>query len=425
MVSGMPESANSLLDRIRLGEDSTLELTEVVFSGSEIMGPSSDSLGDDLAAFANAHGGTLVLGVRDSDREIIGIPTDRLNDVERMVRETLRDAVDPALRGSVRRTRLADSLGISRTVLQVEISRSLSSHRGPSGYLTRVGSSKRKMPHDELARLIQQRSQSRLMQFDENPVRDASFPECDPALVDRFRTPRTMDDRHALATKIGMATTLDDGQARLTVAGVLLGTARPDRWLSDASIQAVAYRGSSVGPGADQHDRQIDAAGITGPLDRQIAGACRFVAKNQKIAATKDIECRDLPQYDMTAIFEAVVNAVAHRDYSVPGKVRLRMFTDRLELYVPGSLADTMTPQSLPHRQINRNSTVASLLAKIPVPTDVPGLQTSRITMMDRRGEGAQIILERSQRISGRMPVYETLDGSELRLTIFAAGAAS
>lgn len=418
----MPERVDSLLDRISLGEDSTLGLKEVVFSGSEINGPTRDSLGDELAAFANAHGGTLVLGVRDSDREIIGIPLDRLDDVERMVHETLHDAIDPALQGWVRRTRLADSLGISRAVLQVEISSGLSTHRGPSGYLLRVGSSKREMSPDELVRLIRQRSQPQLIQFDANPVQDASFTECDPALMDRFRTPRTTDDRHALARKVGMATTLDTGQARLTVAGVLLGTARPDRWLPEAFIQAVAYRGNSVVPDIGQHDYQIDAADITGPLDLQIAGACHFVAKNQKIAATKDIGRRDLPQYDMTAIFEAVANAVAHRDYSVRSKVRLRMFTDRLELYVPGSLAGTMTLQSLPHRQIDRNSRVTSLLAKIPVPADVSGLQTSRITMMDRRGEGVQIILERSQRISGRMPVYETLDGSELRLVIFASG---
>lgn len=419
----MPERADFLLDRIRLGEDSTLELKEVVFSGNKLKGPTRDSLADESAAFANAHGGTLVLGVRDSDREIIGIPRDRLDDVERFVYDTLHDAVDPSLNAWIRRTRLADSLGNSRVVLQIEISPSLSIHRGPSGYLIRVGSAKRVMPHEELARLFRQRSQSRLILFDESPVHDVSISECDPALLDRFRSPRTIDDRGSLAIKLGMATALDSGQIRPTVAGVLLGMTRPDRWLPAAFIQAVAYRGNSVAPDVDQHDYQIDAADITGPLDLQIAGACHFVAKNQKIRATKDIGRRDLPQYDMTAIFEAIVNAVAHRDYSVPSKVRLRMFSDRLELYVPGSLANTMTPESLPHRQINRNSAVASLLAKIPVPTDVAGLRTSRITMMDRRGEGVQIILERSERISGRVPVYETLDGSELRLVIFAAGA--
>ena len=419
----MVERATILLDRIRLGEDSALELTEVVFSGKWIKGPSRDSLGDELAAFANAHGGTLVLGVRDRDREIVGIPMDRLDDVERMVHQTMHEAVDPPLNAWTCQARLPDSLGVSRTVLQVEISRSLSIHRGPSGYLTRVGSSRRGMPHDELARLLQQRSRSRPVSFDGNPVPDASTTECDPALIDRFRTPCTTDDRDSLALKLGMATALDSGQIRLTVAGVLLGTTRPDRWLPHAVIQAAAYRGPSGVPDSDHHDHQTDAMDITGPLDRQIAMACHFVAENQKTAATKGIGRGDLPQYDMSAVFEAVVNAVAHRDYSVPSKVRLRMFSDRLELYVPGALADTMTPESLPHRQINRNSTVASLLAKCPVPTDVAGLRTSRSTMMDRRGEGAQIMLERSQRISGRMPVYETRDGSELRLVIFAAGA--
>ena len=230
-----------------------------------------------------------------------------------------------------------------------------------------------------------------------------------------------MDDRNTLATKLGMAAKLDAGQSQLTVAGVLLGTAQPDHWLRGAYIQAVAYRGKSVVPDIEESNYQIDAADIKGPLDVQVTEACRFVSKNQKVRATKDIGRRDLPEYDMTAIFEALVNAVAHRDYSVTSRIRLRMFSDRLELYVPGALANTMTPESLAYRQISRNDTVTSLLAKCAVPTGIDRLQTSRTTMMDRRGEGVQTILERSERISGRPPVYETMDGSELRLTIFAA----
>ncbi len=76
---------------------------------------------------------------------------------------------------------------------------------------------------------------------------------------------------------------------------------------------------------------------------------------------------------------------------------------------------------SLPFRQASRNETIASLLAKCPVPTDIGGLETPRSTLMDRRGEGVAIILERSERLSGRRPVYEVFDESELRLTIFAA----
>ena len=124
----------------------------------------------------------------------------------------------------------------------------------------------------------------------------------------------------------------------------------------------------------------------------------------------------------MTAVFEAMVNAVAHRDYSIRGsKIRLRIYFDRLELYIPGELASTMTPDMLAFRQATRNDIVASLLAKCSVTHDIGGLETTLRTLMDRRGEGVPLIIERSTKISGREPVYEMLGKSELRLTIFAA----
>ena len=73
--------------------------------------------------------------------------------------------------------------------------------------------------------------------------------------------------------------------------------------------------------------------------------------------------------------------------------------------------------------QSARNEALTSLLAKCPVPVDVPGLETTRTTLMDRRGEGVAILLDRSETLSGRRPIYELIDDSELRLTIFAASA--
>ncbi len=145
-----------------------------------------------------------------------------------------------------------------------------------------------------------------------------------------------------------------------------------------------------------------------------------------RVGASKTVGRHDVPQYDVTAVFEAVVNAVAHRDYSMYGsKIRLRLFSNRLEIYVPGALANTMTLDSLEQRQSSRNETIASLLAKCPVPSSISGLETTRSTLMDRRGEGVSIILERSERLSGRRPVYELPDQSELKLTILAASVSS
>ncbi|MFM8215067.1 MAG: ATP-binding protein, partial [Pirellula sp.] len=130
----------------------------------------------------------------------------------------------------------------------------------------------------------------------------------------------------------------------------------------------------------------------------------------------------DLPQYDLTAIFEAIVNAVAHRDYSMHGvKIRLRMFADQLKLHIPGELANSMDVGALPLRQATRNEAIASLLARTPVRLSLRGFETRRQFMMDRRGEGVNQIILRSERLSGRRPIYETVGDGELVLTIFAA----
>ena len=69
--------------------------------------------------------------------------------------------------------------------------------------------------------------------------------------------------------------------------------------------------------------------------------------------------------------------------------------------------------------QSTRNDVIASLLAKMPVP-DLAWLTTRRRTMMDRRGEGVRIILDNSERLSGRTPDYRLIGSEELLLTIYA-----
>ena len=140
-----------------------------------------------------------------------------------------------------------------------------------------------------------------------------------------------------------------------------------------------------------------------------------------KVAAFKDQGRFDRPQFDMTAVFEAVVNAVAHRDYSLYGsKVRLRLFDDRLELHSPGGIPNSMGVDNLLLLQSARNEVVTSLLARCPVPADIPGLVTDRRTLMDKRGEGVRLILDNSERLAGRTPEYRQIDEVALLLTIYA-----
>lgn len=416
----MFDSTKELLDKIRLGEDPFLELKEVRFAGGQVNAPHRDSIADELAAFANARGGVLILGVDDKTRDVLGIPVERLDLVENFVFDACAQ-VDPPLAPEIQRLWLPATTGEELAVLKIEIPRSLFVHSSPGGYFHRVGGSKRKMPPDYLARLFQHRSQTRIIRFDEQVVPESTCDDLIPDLWQRFASSRTQDDRDNLLNKLGMARSDDENILRPTVTGVLMACREPERFLPSAFIQAVAYRGSVVVPQAESA-YQDDARDIRGPLDQQIFDTCDFVRKNMRTAARKGREGgrEDLPQYDRLAVFEAVTNAVAHRDYSMAGsKIRLRLFDDRLELYTPGPLPNTMTPESLPYRQASRNEAITSLLARCPVERSEFSAHRARI--MEKRGEGVPIVLARSEQLSGKTPEYRLIDESDLMLTIYAA----
>ena len=109
-----------------------------------------------------------------------------------------------------------------------------------------------------------------------------------------------------------------------------------------------------------------------------------------------------------------------HRDYAKHGsKIRLFLFSDRLELYSPGALANTLTVDDLPYNQVTRNELLSRLLSEITL-GDGMGGTVQRKHFLERRGEGVQIILDESSALSGKSTIYEML-GEELKLTIFAA----
>jgi ATP-dependent DNA helicase RecG len=414
-------SRNDLIAKLTLGEDSLLECKEVRFSGSSVRGPSQNDLADEFAAFANSRtGGTLLLGIDDKTREVLGIPVDRLDVVEGLVRQAVEDSIKPPLAPVIERLTLPDFLGLEHAILRVDIAASLFVHQSPAGYMHRVGSSKRPIPPDYLAQLFQQRSQSRLIRFDELPVVSAQCADLATMLLERFQPQLSADANWPLKT--GLVVEADDGSLHPSVAGLLLTCLSPEQFLRGAYIQAVAYAGTEVAPQGEDVIYQRDAADLTGPLDRQITAACRFVARNSRIGAAKTQEGGriDRPQFDALAVFEAITNAVAHRDYSIPGsKVRLRVFDDRLEIFSPGMLPNPMTPESLPLRQACRNELIASLLARCPV--EAASGVSHRRTIMDRRGEGVPLIFSQTLELSGQLPRYRLIDHNELQLTIPSA----
>ncbi len=191
--------------------------------------------------------------------------------------------------------------------------------------------------------------------------------------------------------KIKLIAKDEDGTMRATVSGILLASDAPESFLSSAFIQVVCYRGTERNAAY-----QLNAKDITGPLDVQIRDARKFVERNMRVFAVKAPNRIETPQFSLNAVFEAVVNAVAHRDCSIYGsKILLHLFSDRLEIFSPGTIPNTMTLESISERQSARNELISSLLARCPMNVDAIGSQRNFI--MDKRGEGVPIIITESE----------------------------
>ncbi len=158
----MFKNTSSLIKQIKLGEDSVFELKEIKFNGKKITYPHKGIIADELAAMANTVSGVFLFGVNDKTKKIEGIPSQKIDIVETWLRAICNDLIEPPLDCIIRKLGLIDKKGTKKNILRVDVARSLFVHKSPNGYFKRIGSSKREMKPDVLARLFQQRSQVRL-----------------------------------------------------------------------------------------------------------------------------------------------------------------------------------------------------------------------------------------------------------------------
>ena len=395
--------------QLRLGEDSHWEFKQVEFAGNRPKSPNRNDLADEIAAFANTNGGVLLCGVTD-EGEVQGMSREQLVALDSFLVGISTDSIKPAVRIRTYHRELTKD----KSFLLVEIPEGDSQHESPGGSYLRVGGAKRKMTSDERLRLAQRRGQARFPSFDKQDVSGTGFNTLEEPLWKPLLSVEGAANPESALAKLVLLAPDEAGVTRATVAGVLLCTQNPERWLPNACITATRYRGG------DRASGQVDAQEITGPLNQQIAEAMAFMMRNMRIAARKEPARVDLPQYSDKALFEALVNAVVHRDYSIQGsKIRLSMFENRLEIQSPGSLPSNLTVDSMAVRQATRNEALTSVLGRMPV----RGIQGSedRQYFMERRGDGVPIILHETRELCGKPPKYELIDESEVRLTIPAA----
>lgn len=340
---------SELLEIIAGGEDSYTEFKRDISQRSDFAG--------ELVAFANTNGGQIFVGVED-DGTIVGVPNPQQTE-EAIVNIARNNCVPPI-------TPLIDRLDIAgRIVLVVQTLRRASTpHENNSGQCyIRVGSSKRLCTPQERARMLQEAS---LVHFDESPVAHTTVTDLDLDAFAQYyqriyEQPFTDTDvpLPPMLTNMRFLVTDLEGASRLSMAGLLLFGKRPQDFLYYARISAVRWAGLTAG------EMIIDRQEIMGRLAQQIDQAEAFILRNTRLSTKiESVRQTDQPEYPRPAVREALVNAVAHRDYSLAGaQILLYIFDDRIEVRSPGILPNSVTLANIrTHYSRPRNETIARVL---------------------------------------------------------------
>jgi ATP-dependent DNA helicase RecG len=356
-----------LAELIRNGESSGVE-----FKRDDVH---PDGLAREIAALLNLEGGHILLGIED-DGAVSGLGKDA-KVAEAWVMNVARNNVRPAVIPFWQTIDWGDGklVGIVKLPADAPDKPYKAKHGGVWVTHIRVGTTTRDATNEEEGRLYMQAGQ---VQYDRKPVPGSSLADFDMRrLSNYFRDVRRQSqpdaDDHAAWLRLLVNTELmyeDKGHAMASVGGLLLFGSNPKRFLPQSGITAVAYpgrvkdyaakaRASLRGPLVSlfaqslaardpayppvAHAFEHPAASVEAGLIEQ---ALDFVRRNIGVQATIDDGGRRQERWDypLEAVREAIVNAVAHRDYTIAvTDIELSLYEDRLEIVSPGRLPNTVT----------------------------------------------------------------------------------
>ncbi len=379
------------MDRLRLleyvanGEDSFTEFKREI--------DHNESFANEMIALANTDGGQIFVGV-DDDGAVVGV-SDKSQTEQRIINIARNNCVPPidVLFESI------DATGTDTHVMIVHIpkriGRPYENQRGQC--FIRVGSSKRLASPDERARLLEAVG---LFHFEETPVPRTTVNDLDKAaFATYYKRVYEQDFTEAevplLAMLKNMRFMVEDreGAHCLSVAGLLLFGKQPQDKILYSGISAVRWGGVVAG------ETIIDRQELYGQLPQIVKTAEAFIMRNTRLSTyINGFDQEDIPEYPRAALREAIVNAVAHRDYSISGsQIRIFIFDDRLEVYSPGRLPNGVTLENVrTHFSRARNDIIMRVLLNLG--------------HVNKLGSGIPRMIRLMRNHSGREPDFEVRD---------------
>jgi ATP-dependent DNA helicase RecG len=363
---------SELRARIQNGEDRHTEF--------KLQAVHPDDLAAALVSFANLEGGQLFVGV-SNDRQIVGV-RDADEFCQHLENVALNNCV-PSISVSLE-TVIADA----GTVVAVDIRKGDQRpyKTNPGVYDVRTAAGRRQASREELLRLFQA---AESMFYDETPLVRLGLKDLDLDALERF------------LAKTGQAETLSEiAPERLlrswrmisgghpTIAGLVLFGRDPQQHLPFAQINAARI------PGTDLANEPSDRKDLTGRLLEVIDQAMRFLYLHLPIPhRIQGLEPEPRPELPDAALREALVNAVAHRDYTVQGPIRLFVFDDRVEFHTPGKPPNTVDEDAMRVGvHVVRNPHIYVRLSDAGLATRA-GSGVPRIVRLAREATGKDVVI--------------------------------
>ena len=337
------------------------------------------TLAKEIVCFANSEGGQIFVGVND-DGKIIGV--ENIDKLMLIIDSVANQNCKPPV------TILMESIQIDdKDVLVINIPKG--SHRPyktiNGQYYIRSSNRCRQASREELLRLFQS---SESLYYDETPVLQANLEDLDLNYFKDFiykflqikikpeETRNTLTNLHLLSTN-----------DKPTISGLLFFGRNPQKFFPNYKIVCANISGNDIStPPSDKKD-------ILGRVSTILEDTIRFLKlylKESHVIKGFESELRfEIPE---VAIREVIVNAIAHRDYTIEAPIRIIIYKDRIEVHSPGKLPNTVTIESikLGGSHVLRNPTIYNLLSKMGLVTDL-GSGVRRVTQIIKESLGKEV----------------------------------
>lgn len=319
---------------IREGEGLTVEFKEKYTS----------RIDEDIVAFANARGGTLLLGVRD-DGTVVG--EHLTNDLKAKINSLARNC-KPSI--SVEMEQVGDVVAV---VVQEGAEKPYSCG---SGYYRRLDGNTQKVSHDELRIMF---AENEPLPFEEKTVKGFTFDDVSKAKIRAFTKEAGIRIGSTAVPDFLRSLKVAD-ETRVKNAGILFFARDVHDHLHQAQMTLLAFKGTDRLHIYDRRDVRDD-------LLIQFNEAVAFLKKHLNVRSEiRGVNREDIYEIPLEVLREALVNALMHRDYSITGtQVSVEVYDDRVEIVNPGGLPKGLSIRDLGTVSIRRNELIADLFFRL------------------------------------------------------------